>query len=220
VREAERLPPLYPIIDVRDDSPRASERALALTVELCGAGATLLQLRAKRMPAGAMTALAGRMVQAAAANYCRVIVNDRADVALAVGAAGVHLGDEDVPVAAAREMLGAGAIIGYSTHCLKDVAEAAGFPVDYIGFGPVFDSPTKAGAREPRGVDLLAAVCAVSKLPVVAIGGVTLATAEACWRAGAASVAVISEIEHARDRAALVRAYRRAAARAGTASPS
>jgi thiamine-phosphate diphosphorylase len=220
VSEAWRLPPLYPIIDVREDSRAASESALALAVELCRAGAPLLQLRAKRMPAREMTALAVRMVQASAAHGGRVIVNDRADVALAAGAAGVHLGDEDIPVAAAREVLGAGAIIGYSTHSLEDVAAAARFQVDYLGFGPVFESPTKAGVREPRGLDLLAAACSISTRPVVAIGGVTLATATSCWRAGAASVAVISEIEHARDRAALVRAYRSAAARAGTSSPS
>ena len=84
-------------------------------------------------------------------------------------------------------------------------------PVDYIGFGPVFDSPTKAGARAPRGLDLLAAACRVSRFPVVAIGGVTLARAPALWQAGAASVAVISEIERAADPAALVREYLRAA---------
>ena len=174
-----RLPPLYPIVDVREESPEAIERAFALAVELAVAGAALLQLRAKSLAAGAMTALASRMVTTAAAHRALVIVNDRADVALAAGAAGVHVGDEDLPVAAAREVLGANAIIGYSTHSIADVEAASALPADYIGFGPVFASPTKAGVREPRGVDLLAAACRASKLPVVAIGGVTLANAPA-----------------------------------------
>lgn len=210
--ESFRLPPLYPIVDVRAESPEAIEQAVALAAILAGAGVTLLQLRAKSLGAGAMTALASRVIAAVAVHGARVIINDRADVALACGAAGVHVGDEDLPVVAARAVLGASAIIGYSTHSLADVAVAADLPADYIGFGPVFASPTKAGVRAPRGVELLAAACRATTRPVVAIGGVTLATAPACWRAGAASVAVISEIERAQDVPALVRAYLRAAA--------
>jgi thiamine-phosphate pyrophosphorylase len=206
-----RLPRLYPIVDVREESPEAIERALRLAVELAAAGATLLQLRAKPLAAGVMTVLASRMVAAAAAQGARVIVNDRADVALAAGAAGVHVGDEDLPVAAARDVLGPGAIVGYSTHTIDDVAAAGRLPADYLGFGPVFDSPTKAGVRDPRGIELLAEACRASPLPVVAIGGITLARAPDCWRAGAASVAVISEIERAPDRGGLVRAYLRSA---------
>lgn len=204
-----RLPRLYPIVDVREESPEAIERACRLAVELAAAGATLLQLRGKSIAAGAMTGLVSRVVAAAAAHGARVIVNDRADVALAAGAAGVHLGDEDLPVTAAREVLRVGAIIGYSTHSVDDVEAAARLPADYLGFGPVFDSPTKAGVRAPRGIELLAAACRASTLPVVAIGGITLATAPDCWRVGAASVAVIGEIERAEDAGALVCAYLR-----------
>jgi len=207
-----RPPPLYPIVDIREESPESVDRALRLAETLAAAGATLLQLRAKPLAAGTLTSLASRMVGTVRKYGTRVIVNDRADVALAAGAAGVHLGDEDLPVAAAREVLGPTAIIGYSTHSIDDVSTAVSMPADYIGFGPVFASPTKAGVREARGVDRLAAACRASTLPVVAIGGVTLATAPACWRAGAASVAVISEIERTVDAAALVREYLRAAA--------
>jgi thiamine-phosphate pyrophosphorylase len=211
VSGAFRLPPIYPIIDVREETAGAIERALSLSVELAAAGATWVQLRAKSLTPRAMTDLAGDMVAAVARHGSLVIVNDRADVALAVGAAGVHVGDEDLPVAAARDVLGASAIIGYSTHSVEDVKTAAGLSANYIGFGPVFDSPTKAGVRAARGADLLAAACRASTLPVVAIGGVTLASAPSCWRAGATSVAVISELERASDPAALVRAYLRAA---------
>lgn len=207
-----RLPRLYPIVDVRDESAEVIERALRLAVDLAAAGAMLLQLRAKPLAAGVLTALATRAVAAVASHGTHVIVNDRADVALAAGAAGVHVGDEDLPVAAVREVLGPGKIVGYSTHSIDDVTAAASLPVDYIGFGPVFDSPTKAGVREARGMSLLAAACSASPIPVVAIGGVSLATAPDCWRAGAASVAVISEIERTADVGRLVRAYSDAAA--------
>lgn len=223
-----RLPPLYPIVNVGDDSEAACDWAFALAVELADAGATLLQLRAKVLGAGAMTDLALRIVDALAGSGALLIVNDRADIAVASGAAGVHLGDEDIPVEAARRVLTASSgrngsrgepippsIVGYSTHAVAEAAAASRSGADYLGFGPVFDSPTKAGVRNARGVSLLAQACLATTLPVVAIGGVTLENALACWRAGAASVAVISEIERSRDRRALVAAYRQAARDAG-----
>jgi len=224
-----RLPPLYPIVNVGDDSEAGCERAFALAVELAGAGATLLQLRAKTLGAGAMTELAARIVAGLTGSGTLLIVNDRADVAAASGAAGVHLGDEDIPVEAARRVLAAsraaagdqgalpsaGTIVGYSTHAVAEAAAASSSGADYLGFGPVFESPTKAGVRDARGLALLAQACRATTLPVVAIGGVTLETATECWRAGAASVAVISEVERSVDRRGLVAAYLRAARDAG-----
>ena len=207
------LPALYPIVDVRGDraSVEALERAHALAVALADAGITLIQLRAKALAAGPLTELACSLVASLETRGCRLVVNDRVDAVLASGAAGVHLGEEDLPVAAARELLGAESIVGYSTHAIDDIRRApAG--ASYLGFGPVFESPTKAGAREPRGLDRLAAACRATPLPVAAIGGVTLATAPDVWAAGAASCAVISEIERASDVAALVRAWLVAAA--------
>ena len=211
-----RLPPLYPIVNVGDAGAQACERAFALAVELAAAGATLIQLRAKPLAGGAMTRLATRLVAALRGGEALLIVNDRADVAAASGAAGVHLGDQDLPVDAARHLLaatsiGVACIVGYSTHSVEEARAASTLAADYLGFGPVFESPTKAGVREARGLDLLAEACRATTLPVVAIGGVTLATAPDCWRAGAASVAVISEIEKSDDRRALVAAYRAAA---------
>jgi thiamine-phosphate pyrophosphorylase len=204
-------PPLYPIVDVHSASSEEISRAFALAVTLAEAGARVLQLRAKTLSAGPMTTLSARIREAIATSGSTLLVNDRADVAAASGAAGVHLGDEDVPPAVARACLGDDAIVGFSTHSLDDVARASGLPVDYIGFGPVFESPTKAGVRSPRGVAALANAAAASRLPVIAIGGVTLDTAPVLWRAGAASVAVISELERAADPAELVRSYLRAA---------
>lgn len=212
-----KLPPLYPIVNVEAADAASCERALALAAELADAGARLLQLRAKSLGAGALADLASRMVTALSGSGALLIVNDRLDVAMAAGAGGVHLGDEDLPVEAARRVLASAAgaaspfLVGYSTHSVEEASRATRAPADYLGFGPVFDSPTKAGVREARGVEMLARVCRASSLPVVAIGGVTLATAAQCWRAGAASVAVISEIERSSDRRSLVAAYLQAA---------
>src|SRR5262245_45916597 len=171
------LPRFYPIVNLRNDEPAEIERVRTLARELAAAGATLVQLRAKSVGAGLFTDLAAALVKDLAASHCALIVNDRADVASAAGAAGVHLGDEDLPVAAARTLLGANAWIGYSTHSVAEI-ESAPPEADYLGFGPVFESPTKAGVRDARGLDLLAAACrAAGKRPVVAIGGVTLGDA-------------------------------------------
>jgi thiamine-phosphate pyrophosphorylase len=202
-----RLPPLYPIVNVAGEDPAACDHAYALAVELAEAGCSLLQLRAKTLGAGAMTSLARRLVEALRGSGAVLIVNDRADVAAACGAAGVHVGDEDLPVEAVRRVVGPGAIVGFSTHSVEEAACASSCGADYLGFGPVFESPTKAGVREARGLELLSRACRATSLPVVAIGGVTLETATECWNAGAASVAVISELERSADRRAVVAAY-------------
>ena len=207
------LPPLYPIVDVAEASSASCGRAIALARELAAAGIDLIQLRAKGLGAGAMSDLAGTLVETLREQGARLIVNDRADVARIASAAGVHLGDEDLPVAAARSVFGDAAIIGYSTHTIEEVAAAATSSADYLGFGPVFDSPTKPHVRAARGVEMLARACRAAAQPVVAIGGVTLATAPELWRAGAASVAVIGELERASDARALARDYLRAAGR-------
>jgi thiamine-phosphate pyrophosphorylase len=210
-----RLPPLYPIVNVAGDDAAACEHAFALAVELAEAGCSLLQLRAKTLGAGPMTELARRMVEALHPSGTLLIVNDRADVAAASGAAGVHVGDEDLPVEAVRRVVGRDAIVGFSTHSVEEAARASSCGADYLGFGPVFESPTKAGVRDARGLELLAKACSATSLPVVAIGGVALETAQDCWRAGAASVAVISEIERSTNRRTLVGDYRLAAQRCG-----
>jgi thiamine-phosphate pyrophosphorylase len=202
-------PAFYPIVNLRSEDAAEVARARDLALELAAAGVELIQLRAKEVGAGVFTALSAELTAALRERACRLIVNDRADVAMAAGSAGVHLGDEDLPVSVARALLGANSVVGYSTHSLEDVARA---PRDasYLGFGPVFDSPTKAGVREPRGLELLRQACVASPLPVVAIGGITLAQAPAVWAAGAASCAVISEVERAGVVARLVEAWRNA----------
>lgn len=189
------------------DSRSSVERAVQLTRAVARGGARLVQLRAKDLPAGPFTELAARLVSEPGTSRCRLIVNDRVDVALAAGAAGVHLGDEDLDPRRAREILGRDALIGYSTHSPPEAEAASALPVDYLGFGPVFESPTKAGVRSARGLDQLAAACSSTHLPVVAIGGVTRLTAPPAIAAGATSVAVIRELEDADDPEALARLY-------------
>ncbi|MFP6598881.1 MAG: thiamine phosphate synthase [Deltaproteobacteria bacterium] len=198
------LGPVYPIADA--DTGDGGAAALALAGRLVDGGAGLIQLRANAFASGALVELVTAVLKTAAGRT-RVIVNDRPDVALAAGADGVHLGHEDLPVEAARRLLGPGATIGLSTHSLEEVEAAQDLPVDYLGFGPVFESPTKPGARTPRGIDALAQACSTSRLPVVAIGGMNLDRAPTALAAGAASVAVISEFATAADPAALVGRY-------------
>ncbi len=135
------------------------------------------------------------MVAAATAYAATVIVNDRADLARMAGAAGVHVGQDDLPPAAARALLGPAAIVGYSTHTIEQVAAATLQPVTYIAVGPVFGTTSKDTGYDSVGLDLVArAVRAAGGTPVVAIGGITLATAMSVIEAGAASVAVIGDL--------------------------
>jgi len=204
------LSPLYPILNLRSADNAELARIRALGASLARAGITMLQLRAKDVGSGVFTELAVWCVEDLGRLGCRVLINDRVDVAMACGAAGVHLGDEDIPVAVARRLLGPEAIVGYSTHSVAEIATAPS-EADYVAFGPVFDSPTKAGVRSARGLELLAEACRATARPVVAIGGVSLASAPDLWRAGAASGAVITEIEKSADVPGLVRAWNESA---------
>jgi len=124
------------------------------------------------------------------------------------GASGAHVGQDDLPPAAARRLLGPGRHVGYSTHTTAQVEAASFEPVTYIAVGPVFGTQTKATVYEPIGLELISEAVRVSRgLPVVAIGGITLETAPAVIEAGASSVAVISDLLAIGDPAARVRAF-------------
>ena len=138
-----------------------------------------------------------------------VIVNDRPDIAKLARADGVHLGQEDLAPSAVREMLGASAIIGRSTHSVTQIDEAAKEPVDYVAVGPVFATATKATGYEAVGLELVS-TAARCGLPVVAIGGIKLANAASVISAGAAAVAVISDLLATGDPAARTTEYLKA----------
>ena len=190
-----RLPPLYAIVDPLDTGRDPVELARAL---LAG-GARLLQLRLKGATSREAHAAARHVAPLARAAGALFLVNDRPDIARAVDADGAHLGQDDVPVSAARRVLGPDSTIGVSTHDLDEAraAEAAG--ADYIGVGPIYATGSKSNPLAPRGLELLRAVRAAVRCPIVAIGGITPATAPAVRAAGADAVAMIAALVRAPD---------------------
>jgi thiamine-phosphate pyrophosphorylase len=191
MKEPFRLPRVYPLTDVQLSGLSHPEQVQRLSV----GGATLVQLREKRMPALEFYEQAKAAVDVAETNKVKLIINDRVDVALAIHAHGVHLGQDDMPPEAARRLLGAEAIIGYSTHTVEQALAALTLPVDYIAIGPIFQTSTKADTSPVLGLDGLRAVRrATGDFPLVAIGGITRANAADVIAAGADSVAVISAL--------------------------
>jgi thiamine-phosphate pyrophosphorylase len=187
---------LYAILDLELTRARAIE-PLGLLDAWLVAGVRLVQLRAKGEPSGALLDLADKLAPRVRAAGGRFIVNDRVDIARMAAADGVHLGQTDLSPRAARTILGSDAIVGLSTHNHAQVVAGLNEPVSYLAIGPVFATATK-GDVEPLvgldGVRMAAALAAPAGLPVVAIGGITLASAPSVIAAGAASVAVISDL--------------------------
>ena len=195
------LPALYAIIDPLD----TGRDPVALAIALLEGGARLLQLRLKDATSRELLAAAERIAPLARSAGAVLLVNDRADIARAVNADGVHLGQDDLPVAAARRVLGSGRIVGVSTHDVDEAraAEAAG--ADYVGVGPVYATTSKATALTPRGLELIRTVRATVRCPIVAIGGITPDTATDVRTAGADAVAMIGALVRSRDPTQVVR---------------
>lgn len=179
---------------------------------LAEAGVRLVQLRAKQATSRVLLAETRRLLAVLPAST-RVIVNDRADVAALAGATGVHLGQGDLPVAAARALLGPEKTIGFSTHSEEQVTAAAAFPADYLAVGPIFPSSTKADAQPAIGLERLEKIRKLTGRPLVAIGGITPENTGAVLEAGADSVAVISGWLAARDISGRLEEFRRALGR-------
>jgi thiamine-phosphate pyrophosphorylase len=183
---------LYPIVDTGACADRGVAPLDVVAACLRG-GATLLQLRVKTGGSGAFLDLARGARALTDAAGARLIVNDRADIAAMAGAAGVHVGQDDLPVEAVRRILEPSAIVGLSTHTPEQIDGAARRAVSYLAVGPVFETATKETGYGARGLDLVRHAAGTG-LPVVAIGGITLETAPAVLEAGAAAVAVISDL--------------------------
>jgi len=182
-----QLPRIYPLTDTKLTGLSHAEQVELLTL----GGAILIQLREKHLSSGAFYEEA----KLAARRGVQLIINDRADIALAVGADGVHLGQDDMPADAARKLLGPNAIIGYSTHNIEQAIAATKLPIDYLAIGPIFATTTKSDTAPVLGLDGLRAVRdAIGPFPLVAIGGITHANARQVIQAGADSVAVISAV--------------------------
>lgn len=199
------LPPLYPIIDMDLCRMRGLEPR-AVAAACLAAGVRLVQVRQKTAGTGAFLALVRGVVSDAASREAAVIVNDRPDIALMSGAGGVHVGQSDLPAAAVKEITGAEAVVGVSTHTVSQVDEAIAGPADYVAVGPVFRTATKDTGYEPRGLDLVRYAAGRGK-PVVAIGGISLENATEVLDAGASAVAVISELLSGDDPEARIRAF-------------
>ncbi len=186
-----KMPPIYPIID---DSMVPFGRLCETAEAIIGGGAEILQFRSKNLTPADLLAVSMELRRMTEDSKVLFIVNDRVDIALLSSADGVHLGQEDLPVAEARRLLGDERIIGLSTHSVKEAMEAGGLPVDYISFGPVYRTATKTDARSPRGLRELTTVRGQVGLPVVAIGGIRENNCRLVLEAGADSVAMISDI--------------------------
>jgi thiamine-phosphate pyrophosphorylase len=190
-----QAPPLYAILDPEQTEGRATETVLR---ELLEGGIKLLQLRAKAMIPLDFLRLACA-TRALTRSYSRgLIVNDRVDIALACEADGVHLGQEDLPLHAARKLMG-DRIIGISTHSIEQAKEAEAGGADYIGFGPMYGTTTKATGYSARGLEMLRRVREAVTIPIVAIGGITEGNVTEVWQAGADSAAIISDLLGADD---------------------
>jgi thiamine-phosphate diphosphorylase len=185
------LPKLYTITEARVSGLSHAEQVS----RLCAGGAELVQLREKHLSPGEFYSEALAALRVARECGVRLIINDRVDIALALGADGVHLGQDDLSPLAARRLLGQEAVIGFSTHNLEQARAASLLPVDYIAIGPIFATSSKENPDPLVGLDGLRRVReAVGALPLVAIGGINLENARACLAAGADAVAVIGAL--------------------------
>ena len=189
------LPPLYAILDPQQTQGRAAADALR---QLLTGGAAIVQLRVKTMAPRDFLELARFARAETRVHGCKLIINDRVDVALACDADGVHLGQDDLPLAAGRKLAGQ-KIVGISTHDIEQAQEAERNAADYIGFGPMFSTTTKNTGYAARGVEMLGKIRAAVKLPIVAIGGINEQNVTQVWQAGADSAAIISDILSADD---------------------
>jgi thiamine-phosphate pyrophosphorylase len=191
------LPKFYPITDARLTNLSHAEQVARLR----DGGARFIQLREKHLSPREFYDEAEAALDLARERGVRLIVNDRADIALALGADGLHLGQDDLDPAVARRLLGERFIIGYSTHSVAQAIEAARLPVDYIALGPIFDTRTKENPDPTVGLEALRRVrdSIDPSVALIAIGGITRDTARAALDAGADSVAVISALLDAPD---------------------
>lgn len=203
------FPSLYVIMDAVLTGPSVAEVAELLA----SAGAELIQYRDKQASSRQLYETSRTLVLSLEKFPVRLIVNDRPDVAAIAGAGGVHVGQDDLPVAAARAIVGPDKWVGYSTHTLDQVREADATPADYIAFGPIFPTMTKAAADPTVGIEGLRRARELTRKPLVAIGGIRLEQAEEVWRAGADSVAVARDVVAAKDPAVRVGEYRELAER-------
>lgn len=197
------LPPLYVILD----AALLPSDPIELANQMLDAGARLLQYRNKTSSSRELLEASQSLCITVRQKGGMFVVNDRSDIARLAGANGVHLGQDDLEVSAARTIIGTTGIIGFSTHNLQQFRAAAETDADYIAVGPIFATGSKANPDPVVGLEFLRSVRKLTSKPIVAIGGITLERAGQLIDAGADSVAVISDILQARNPAERVRQY-------------
>jgi thiamine-phosphate pyrophosphorylase len=183
----------------------AGHEPVALARILLGAGAKVMQLRLKDYGSRDFLAAARAIAALCREHGAMLIVNDRADIARLADAAGVHVGQEDLPLAAARQIVGTGKLVGVSTHTIDQARAAELGGADYIGFGAIYGGGLK-NVRNAQGLERLRQVRSEVSLPIVAIGGITEATVPEVLSAGADAAAIITDVVRASDIPAKVRA--------------
>ncbi len=194
-------------------APGEQTRLLLEKMEsVADAGAAWIQVREKDLPGRELAALLAEALRRIP-HSCRIQVNDRVDVAIAVGAGGVHLGESSLPVSEAKRIVreripGADFLVGVSVHSLEPAEAAQRAGADYAIFGPVFKTPSKTAFGHPQGVNQLAEVCKGVSIPVLAIGGITLQNARECAMAGASGIAAIRLFQDTEDLEPLLRELR------------
>lgn len=185
------LPKIYPITDRQLSGLSHAEQVQ----RLINGGATFVQLREKHLPSIDFLRDAEAASKVAGDNRVTLIINDRADIAMTISAGGVHLGQNDLTVEAARRLVQDDMLIGFSTHTQQQMETAVRLPIDYVAFGPVFTTSTKRNHDPTVGLEQLRAVRNIAAdLPLVAIGGINVANVQSVFEAGADSVAVIASV--------------------------
>ena len=206
------LPALYPIANLDSLS-----EPLSYINRLLSVAPGVLQVRSKTHSLGQIRELALKTIElrdaefARSGNFTRIIINDHPEICLETGADGVHIGQSDCTAMESREIIGPDKLLGLSTHSLAQVESAQRQPVDYLGFGPIYQSKTKSGHAEIVGLSGLKEAASISSVPIVAIGGITLANLSQIYGAGSlgVSAAVISDLAQAADIEKQMAAYRR-----------
>lgn len=185
------LPKIYPITDTRLTGLSHAEQV----EKLINGGARFIQLREKHASPKVFYEDAKAAIEIARLHSVKIIINDRVDIAAALKADGVHLGQDDLPPEKARKILGERALIGFSTHSVKQAVEAVKLPVDYVAIGPAFATQTKENPDETVGIEGVKRVReAIGDFPLVAIGGITAENFREVFKAGADSVAIIKSL--------------------------
>lgn len=208
-----KLPEIRPLLCcITDRRALSSGDVLPLIEQAIAAGLDLIQIRERDLKTRPLLTLVKAAVARAQKSSTRVLVNDRLDVVLAAGADGVHLPTHGLPVAEVRQRFPE-LLIGASCHNPEELRRAEDGGADFVVFGPVYETESKKSFGPPQGVEKLAEAVGAVKIPVLALGGITLANAAACLEAGAAGLAAISLFQQAADLADTVRRLRALASR-------